>query len=195
MDKRFHLFVRKHPAGVAVAPITLPHLGTFAADLPAARADLAHVLTKLLERGEHWHEPAYFDDARLRRVDLNIRALQRGRLLEVPMRFSVLSYGTGSVARAAAGTRRARARGPVKVLVPRLGLAGELDDAADLIPFAEELIRHELAFAPLEKLLRVAWTGDESLDTLTVTARLREALAPKKPDGDDKKKRAGRAGR
>jgi len=190
MDKRFHLFVRTHAVGVSVAPITLPYLGTFAADLPSARADLAHVLTKLIERGEHRDEPGFFDDARLRRVELPIRALQRGRLLEVPMRFSVLSYGTGSVVRAAAGTRRARARGPMKVLVPRLGLSGELDDAADLIPFAEELIRHELAFAPLERLLAVAWTGDESLDTLTVTARVREALVPRKKD-DDKKKRAG----
>ena len=187
MDKRFHLFVRKHPAGYSVAPITLPYLGTFGPDLPAARADLAHVLTKLLERGEHWDEPGFFEDARLRRVDLGIRALQRGRLLEVPMRFSVLSYGIGSSVHARAGTRRARAKGPLRVLVPRLGAEGELNDPADLAAYAEELIRYKLAFAPLEQLLRVAWTGDESLDTLTVTARPRDVATPKKPE--DKKAR------
>src|SRR4051812_9696251 len=113
MDKKFQLFVRKHAAGVSVAVLTQPHLASFAPDLEAARADLAHVLRKLLERGELVDEPASFDDARLRRVDLTIRALQRGRLLDVPMRFSVLTYGTG-------GAAGKPGKGPIRVLVPRL---------------------------------------------------------------------------
>src|SRR6185436_11415598 len=134
-------------------------------DLAAARADLAHVLGKLLERGELWNEDAYFDDARLRRVDLSIRAVQRGRLLEVPMRFSVLTYG-GGASQKSAGARKSRSKRPVQINVPRLGLSGQLYDLADLPGFADEVIRHELALQPLERLLEVAWTGDESLDLL-----------------------------
>jgi len=175
MDKRFHLFVRRHDAGVSAQVIGHPHLTSFGPDIDAARADLAHVLGKLLARGELWRETTHFDDVRLRKIDLTVRALQRGRLLEVPMRFSILTYGGG---RPDKGQRR----GPLRVLVPRLEVDGLLNDAADLIPFAEELIRHELYLAPLSRLLEVAYSGDESLDSLTVTARPPEPAARKPPE-------------
>src|SRR5262249_14533421 len=119
-DKQFHLFVRTHAAGVSAQVITQPHLSSFAPDLSAARTDLSHVLEKLLVRGELWGEKTHYPDARLRKVDLPIRALQHGRLLQVPMRFSVLTWGA-----------KKSERGPLEVLVPRLELSGSLDHAAD----------------------------------------------------------------
>ena len=85
MEKRFHIFVRHHEAGVSAALVTAPHLCSFAADLDAARADLARVLVRLLRRGELLHDETYFADARLRRVDLSLRAFQEDRLLDVPI--------------------------------------------------------------------------------------------------------------
>ncbi|MEZ4363195.1 MAG: AAA family ATPase [Kofleriaceae bacterium] len=169
-EKRFHLFVRKHHAGVAVQVIGHSHLCAFAADVLSARADLAHVLTKLLERGDLWRAPTFFEDAKLRKVDLTIRALQRGRLLEVPMRFSVVTGGERPERSGTAARRKVRARS-VRVYVPRLELHGELNDSADLNPFVEELIRHHLYMAPLERLLALSYSGDERLDLLAISAQ------------------------
>ncbi len=192
MEKRFHLFVRKHAGGVSAQVLVHPHLATMADDLATARADLAHVLEKLLVRGELWDRPAFFEDAHLRKVDLHIRAVQRGRLLEVPMRFSVLVHGAGRGAarRAGAGaprvgptgaSGRAAARGPVHVQVPRLGVDGDLDDVADVDAYVEELIRHELYLAPLGRLLALAYVGSEQLDHLTVQARPRDPAPRARP--------------
>jgi ATP-dependent Clp protease ATP-binding subunit ClpC len=167
-DKAFHIFVRTHASGVAAQVIGHSYLTSFAPDLPAARADLTRVLERLLWRGEYWHEKTHYEDARLRKLDLAIRALQHGRLLEVPMRFSVLTWGA-----------KKSERGPLEILVPRLELRGSLDHAADFEPFVEELIRHHLHMAPLSRLLEVAYAGSETLDTLVVSARAREAGKPK----------------
>jgi ATP-dependent Clp protease ATP-binding subunit ClpC len=56
----------------------------------------------------------------------------------------------------------------VRVLVPRLGLDGQLEDPGDLDAYLEEIIRHALHLAPLERLMNVAYAGDESLETLIV---------------------------
>lgn len=172
MDKRVHVFVRKHTVGVAVQAITQPHLCAFAGDLATARADLAVVLGKLLARGE-LDEPMYFEDARLKKVDLVVRALARGRLLAMPMRFSVLTYGGGP------GRKKVKS-GPLQVLVPRLGIGGFLQDAADLPAYVEEVVRHHLYLAPLERLLEVAYVGEESLDHLVVSARPRDVIEPRR---------------
>jgi len=182
MDKRFHIFVRHHEVGVSAAVVTAPHLCSFAADLDAARADLARVLGRLLRRGELVHAETYFADARLRRVDLSLRAFQESRLLEVPMRFSVLTYTEQH-----AGTEEAKPKGaaraerPLQVLVPRLELEGELRDAGDLEPYVEELIRHELYLAPLGRLLEVAYTGHEALESLIVDVPATQGDAKPRP--------------
>jgi ATP-dependent Clp protease ATP-binding subunit ClpC len=169
MDKRFHIFVRHHAAGMSAALVNAPHLCSFAVDLDSARADLARVLVRLMRRGQLVHDETYFADARLRRVDVVLRALQEARLIEVPMRFSVLTY-TESVAGTdnMAGSRRERAGLPLRVLVPRLELDGQLRDPEDLEAYVEELIRHELHLAPLGRLLEVAYTGRETLETMVV---------------------------
>jgi len=72
------------------------------------------------------------------------------------------------------GGGRARGRsgaepGPVRVLVPRLELEGELDDVADLPVYIEEIVRHDLHLEPLARLLEVAYHGEETLETLLVS--------------------------
>src|SRR5262249_26561979 len=112
----------------------------------------------------------------LGKVDLSIRALQRGRLIEVPMRFSVVTYAEAAPARD--GGRAAS--GPLRIVVPRLDISGQLEQAADLLPYVEELIRYELHLAPFERLLQVMYVGDESLDAITVSARPRKKTATAK---------------
>jgi ATP-dependent Clp protease ATP-binding subunit ClpC len=159
-SRTFPVFVRKFPGvGYSAHLLDAPHLASFGETMTAVYADLTEVCRKLLDRGELQSLEAR-GEFTLRKVDLTIRAMQRGRLLPVPMRFSVLVSSEG--------------KGPVRVMVPRLELHHTLADLADFDGFIEEVIRHELHLAPLERLLEVAWDGEESVRTLTVSTKFDE---------------------
>ncbi|MFP2913625.1 ATP-dependent Clp protease ATP-binding subunit, partial [Pyxidicoccus sp. 3LFB2] len=173
MDKNFHLFVRRYPGlGVAAHVLTHPHLASFAADLNTARLDLAEVLGRLLRRGELRDDETHWEDLRQRRMALTVRAMQHGRLLPVPLRLTVVTHG------GRAGSKGARkgdaAKGPLRVWVPRLNVQGLLQESADLEPYVEELVRHELYLAPLERLHGLAYVGEESVETLSVPTRVKQ---------------------
>ncbi|MCP3143616.1 AAA family ATPase [Pyxidicoccus xibeiensis] len=173
MDKNFHLFVRRYPGlGVAAHVLTHPYLASFAEDLGAARLDLAEVLGRLIKRGELIDDETHWEDLRQRRMVLTVRALQHGRLLPVPLRLTVVTHG-GRRAKARTASRGQAVKGPLQVWVPRLNVQGLLHDAADLEAYVEELVRHELYMAPLERLHELAYTGEESVETLSVPARAR----------------------
>ncbi|MCY1021770.1 AAA family ATPase [Pyxidicoccus sp. MSG2] len=172
MDKDFHLFVRRYPGlGVAAHVLTHPHLASFASDLNTARLDLAEVVGRLLRRGELWDEVTHWADLRQRRMALTVRAMQHGRLLPVPLRLTVVTHGGRRGARA---VRKGDAKGPLRVWVPRVGVEGTLEDVADLEPYVEELVRHELYLAPLERLHGLAYLGEESVETLSVPSRMKQ---------------------
>ncbi len=163
MDSRtFSVFVRRFPkVGYAAHVLGAPHLASFGETMNEVYADLTIVCRRLLDRGQ-LRSLSSLGEFTLRRVDLSVRAMQRGRLLPVPMRFSVLVRTE---------ERSQRTKGPVRVLVPRLELDHVLTDLADFDGFAEEVIRHALHLAPLERLLEVSYTGEESVRTLTVSTR------------------------
>lgn len=161
-SRTFNVFVRRFPkVGYSAHVLGAPHLASFGESMNDVYADLTIVCRRLLDRGQ-LRSLSSVGDFTLRRVDLSVRAMQRGRLLAVPMRFSVLLR---------AEEHEKRTKGPVRMLVPRLGLEHVLTDVADFDGFAEEVIRHALHLAPLERLLEVSYTGEESVRTLTVSTR------------------------
>ncbi len=167
-DRVFHLFVRKFPnAGCSAHVLGHPHLASFGPTMSEVRDDLTKVIQRLVDRGElrEAEEKRTFS---LRRVDLVLRAMQRGRLLSVPMRFTVLLRAADPK------------KGPVEVMVPRLEVEQTLHDPADFDAFIEEVIRHDLYLAPLERFLEVAYTGEESVQTLTVTTKYNPRAAARK---------------
>lgn len=169
MEKRFHLFVRRHPGGAVTASVIgYPHLASFAPDITAARADLEAVLVKLLERDLDGLSLATTSWPRLelRRVDITLRARQHRRLLPVPMRFTVLLRPEARGDKAP--KRDEPIRGPVTLMIPRLGIVRELDDVTDLDAYVEELIRHALFMVPFTRLREVAYEGTESVEPLLV---------------------------
>ncbi|WP_338865212.1 AAA family ATPase [Myxococcus stipitatus] len=181
MDKHFHLFVRNYPGlGVAAHVLTHPHIATFAPDLATARIDVAEVLRRLLKRGELQQAETHWPDLRTKKMNLTVRAVQHGRLLPVPLKLTVVTRGRGKPER---GAKKASAapRGNMHVWVPRLDVEGSLHDASDLEVYVEELVRHELYMAPLEKLHSLAYLGDETVETMSVAIKTREpvrALVP-----------------
>ncbi len=188
-DKVVQLFVRRFPGvGYSAQVLGLPHLASFGEKIGDVRADLSIVCGKLLARGELWDSPTHWPELKLRRVELVVRALQRGRLLSVPMRFSVLVRPEDPVEVAPAPKKKGASAGsgPVRVLVPRLELEEPLHDSADLDPFLEEIIRHELHLAPLERLLQLAYDGEESVETMTVSTR--KAVGPRKKGPEPERK-------
>ncbi len=160
--RTFNVFVRRFPkVGYSAHVLGAPHLASFGETMNDVYADLTTVCRRLLDRGQLRHLSA-LGEFTLRRVDLQVRAMQRGRLLQVPMRFSVLVRPEG------VGEKK---KGPVRLMVPRLNLEHVLSDLADFEGFAEEFIRHELHLAPLPRLLEVSYSGEETVRTLTVDTR------------------------
>ena len=179
----FQLFVRRfNGVGYAAHVIGEPHLASFAETMPEVYSDLTTVCGRLLDRGA-LQEGGKVEPFSMKRVDLSLRAMQRGRLLTVPMRFTVLLRTDGVPVKGKAP------RGPVRVLVPRLELEHTLQDVADFDGFVEEIIRHELHLAPLERLLEVAYAGEESVRTLTVTTNFNPRTAARKVKAPEKPRR------
>ncbi|WP_426753353.1 AAA family ATPase [Myxococcus sp. Y35] len=171
MEKNVHLFVRTYPGlGVAAHVLTHPHLASFAPTLSAARLDIAAVVGRLLKRGELWDEETHWSDLRQRKMMLTVRALEHGRMLSVPLRLTVLTHGQ----KAPAQRKDAPARKALRVWVPRVDVQGTLHDVADLEPFVEELVRHELYLAPLDRLHALAYVGEEMVETLSVPVSFRD---------------------
>jgi len=79
-ERVFHLFVRKLPTGYWAQVLGHDHLASFGATMAEIREDLTVVCQRLLDRGE-LREGEDKDKFTLRRVDLPVRAMQRGRLL------------------------------------------------------------------------------------------------------------------
>ncbi|MCP3101506.1 AAA family ATPase [Myxococcus sp. K15C18031901] len=175
MDKNFHLFIRHYPGlGVAGHVLTHPHLASFAEDIATVRNDIAEVVGRLLKRGELWDNETHWPDLRARKMSLTVRAVQHGRLLPVPLKFTVVTrQGDGRVERSS--RKGSTAKGPLHVWVPRVDVEGSIQEAADLEAYVEELVRHELYLAPLERLHALAYVGEESVETMSVAVRPREA--------------------
>ncbi len=170
----FDVFVRRFPkVGYAAHVLGAPHLASFAESMNDVYDDLSIVCRRLLDRGQ-LRDLRAMGSVSLRRVDLSVRAMQRGRLLQVPMRFSVLVRDDTK------DGKDKKKRGPVRIMVPRLDLDHFLSDLADFDGFVEEVIRHELHLAPLERLLELAYAGEESVRTLTVSTKYDERVEAKK---------------
>ncbi|MCU0687863.1 MAG: AAA family ATPase [Polyangiaceae bacterium] len=185
MEKKFHLFVRRHTGtGTTVSVVGQPHLTAFGETVGQARSDLASTLGRLLEQDHddlaqattHWQR------MELRRVDVTLRAKQHRRLLPVPMRFSVLVHPTGPVReRPGKGTP---ITGPIEIFLPRIGLRQSIDEARDLEVWVEELVRKEFFMAPLERLRSAAYEGTESLEAMVVTYRPAKGARSSTPDDE-----------
>jgi ATP-dependent Clp protease ATP-binding subunit ClpC len=172
--RTFQLFVRRFPqVGYSAHVLGEPHLASFGESMADVYADLTTVCGRLLDRGL-LHEGGALQPFTSRRVDLTMRAMQRGRLLNVPMRFTVLMRTD------AVPVKGKTPAGPVRVVVPRLELEHTLQDPADFDGFVEEIIRHELHLAPLERLLEVSYVGEESVRSLTVTTNFNPRTAAAK---------------
>ncbi|MEW5847586.1 MAG: AAA family ATPase [Myxococcota bacterium] len=167
MEKQFHLFIRKHTGGgCSVSVLGRPELTAFAATEEAARADLSVALMRFLgeDKLRLLHTRTHWQGMKLRRLDLTLRAMQQNRLLEVPMRFTLLTHPELP--------DEDDDEDPVDdvltLRIPRLGVVTTLKQPEDLMPFAEEVIRHQLHLAPLRRLLDVAYDGEETVDVMSV---------------------------
>ncbi|RYE94472.1 MAG: AAA family ATPase, partial [Myxococcales bacterium] len=183
MDKKFHLFVRRHTGtGATVSVVGRPELTAFGAEVGSARSDLAVTLQRLLETDHEGLTRAetHWPRMELRRLDVTLRARQHRRLLPVPMRLSVLVRPTS--ARSERPAKGEPMRGPVEIFLPRLGLRHQIDDVADLESWVEELVRNAFFMAPLDRLREAAYAGVESLEEMVVPWR--PARAPSADEGE-----------
>jgi|LNFM01.1.fsa_nt_gb ATP-dependent Clp protease ATP-binding subunit ClpC len=164
MERRFHVFVRRCSGlGYHVEVLGRSELATFAEDVDEARADLSKVLSRLLSRDPEFDRAVPpLREVRVRRVEVNLRAVQGERLLPVPLRVTAVVHAP------AEGDAPA---GSVVVRVPRLNVRHTLANEADVDAMVEEIVRQRLFMADADKLLSLAYDGDETVEPLTVTFR------------------------
>jgi ATP-dependent Clp protease ATP-binding subunit ClpC len=164
MERRFHVFVRRCAGqGYHVELIGRAELAAFAEDVDEARADLARVLSRLLSRDPEFDRMVPpLREVRIRRVDVTLRAVQGERLLPVPVKLTAVLH---------APPEEDAAPGAVVLRVPRLGVRHTLSSEADVDAFVEELARQRLFMADVSKLVAIAYDGEETVESLTVSYR------------------------
>lgn len=168
MERRFHVFVRRCAGqGYHVEVLGRAELASFAEDIDSARADLAKVLARLLARDPEFDRTVPpLREVRIRRVDVALRAVQGERLLPVPLRLTAVLH---------APPEEDAAAGAVVMRVPRLGVRQTLSSETDVDAFVEELARHRLFMADASKIAALAYDGEETVESLTVTYRPQHA--------------------
>lgn len=181
MERKVHIFVRHLPGvGVSASLLGDPQMSSFAEDAESARSQLGAVVARRLSFDREFAEStATLTDVRIRRVDVVLRVLQGDRLLPVPMRFTaVLHKNSENSAEKQAETQT------VRVLIPRLGESHSLQRVEDVDAFVEEIVRHRLFLARAEQVLALAYDGDESVDSITVSYREKypeQSRVPQRP--------------
>lgn len=169
MQQRFHVFARRYDDGwAAMSVLTHPHYAVVGRHLGHMRDELHDTLARdlaleFLPRQEQFHEALDVSS-----LDLELRAIQHGRLVAVPLTFTL----------AVAPLSKAEDRW--RVFVPRLDLQFELLGREALEAWATERIRGALHLASIDRLLAVRPAPRERIDPLLVrwhgTARYRKQL-------------------
>lgn len=156
MQKSFHLFVRTHPSGtIAASVLTHPGYAALGTDLATVRAELHDVLARDLALGHlSTEEPTSWEGLEVEAMALDLRAVQHGRLITVPLTFTLVHHPLGD--------------DRFTVYVPRLQLAFALAGRADLRAWAEERIRGHLHLAEVRTLLDLRAARRERVEALEV---------------------------
>jgi ATP-dependent Clp protease ATP-binding subunit ClpC len=180
---RFTLYVRQHRTGWYTIQVMTqpeytafgPHPGALHDELrEALQQDLADDRLRVEDEGAR-----ALPGLRPRRVELALRAVQHGRLVEVPMRFLL-------------GIRELRG-GEVEVHIPKLEARVKVRGETEALLWAEEIIRGQLHLEPVSRLLALQYEQSERFDALEVSftepgrkGRRRNGPRTSERDADDR---------
>lgn len=161
MEKKFHVQVRQHPNDAfTVSSLTHPSYAAFATTEAAATQELKAVLAgelalKAIEREAETHLGEFSRS----RVELEIRAVQHGRLVNLPMRVTLI-YREDS-----------DRPSYFDVWLPRLGQRFQIRGESAIRPWAEELIRGRFHLRDIEEVRRFEYDRGERVEELIVAYR------------------------
>lgn len=181
MQQSVHLFIRQHPNDWLTASVlTHPRYAAFGPALAPLKEQLAEVVAHELGEGAMRATDCWLDGLERRTLELTLKAVQHDRLIEVPMRISL-------VVRPLPGKADA-----YEVRVPRLGQVFRIIGADNIAPWSEEMIRGHFHLKPVETLLPFQSARGERLERLDVTWQApkskiakRRALKRRLADDDD----------
>ncbi|MCK6546152.1 AAA family ATPase [Myxococcota bacterium] len=160
MKLRFTLFVREHHTGwFTTSVLTLPMYTAYGPASSKLREELEEVLTDdlssgtLILRGDH-----DLEGLERRAIAVELKAVQHGRLITVPMRFTTLVRPIGK-------PEAER----FEVRIPRLDERFEIQGASNVEPWTEEVIRGHFRLKPVRALLEHQHDKAERIETLEIT--------------------------
>jgi len=160
----FHIYVRRHANDwYTVAALDHSGVAAFGPALPALREQLREALSQELTEGR-LQAPGTLPELERRVLEVRLKAVQHERLIEVPMRFTLLVRATEPLA-----SQR------FEVWIPRLGRRFNIRGADHIAPWAEEIVRGFFHLEPVTTLLEYEYERGESVERLDVTWNPRRA--------------------
>ncbi len=170
MKRRFHLFIREHATGWSTATV-LTH-PSYAAHGPRAsviRGEIEDALRADLATRSFGE--THFADLVHKPLMLEVKAVEHGRLVVVPMRFSVVWYPVDE-------------EGSFEVRVPRLELVFRIYGEDNVLPWAEERIVGALHMKSVREVLAHEYELSERIEDIEVApAKAPKAKGPSRRPG------------
>lgn len=157
--RKFHVFVRQHQNDAfTVSALTHPAYAAHAPTLERAVEELTRVLAGELALGAIGPgEETFLEGLDRKAVHLTVRAVQHGRLVELPMRVTAL--------------HRQRDDGMFEVWLPRLDRTFRLRSEDAIAPWTEEVVRGRFHLADIDEVRAHEYDRGERVDELSVTHR------------------------
>lgn len=144
MERDVQLFIRQHgDDSFTVSSLTHPAYAAYGRELRNAIEELDRVLAGELALGTIARsDPMRLEGLKQRSIEVEIRAVQHGRLLRMPMRVTLLIRELTEQA------------GRFEVLLPRLNERFEIRGEANIEPWAEEVVRGRFHLVDVDSVRR-----------------------------------------
>lgn len=161
MKRSFSVFVRQHENDAfTVASLTHPSYAAYAPTLSPALEELSRVLAGEMALGTiRTSATTHYLALRRKAIALKVRAVQHGRLLELPLRVTALYREVDEEKKR------------YEVWLPRLGANFTIRGEESIEPWARELVRGRFHLKDVDEVRRFEYDRGERVDDLEVNYR------------------------
>jgi len=165
MERRFQVFVRQHENDAfTVRALTHSHYATYGHDVAVVREQLAAVLAGELALGTIGeHDETFHAGLAVQVVSLTLRAVQHGRLMELPFSVTALWRPAEDMV------------DRFEVLLPRFEQTFVIRGRNNIEPWCEEIVRGRFHLMDVDEVRKYERDRAERLDELVVQYRKHDA--------------------
>jgi len=174
MKANVAVYVRRHENGwYTLSSLTDPWWCSYGKEITAVRNELREQLAKAYSLDDlKADEERWWPGLETEIVDLTLRAVQHGRLIDVPMRFTLVVRSTRPPVKARRGSREPTpdpGSEVFQVFIPAIAKRFRIRGRANVHPWAEETLRGHFHLGAVSKLHQSAFQKAERVETVQIT--------------------------